>query len=83
MTAFAGAAAAYVQNPPGKPWQSMPALTVSWDGAATPTLTVTETGDGSTAAKFSGQALIQDSVPAAVLSAAAATGQNPREALLT
>lgn len=79
MTAFAGATAAYVQNPPLKPYQGRPALSFTWDGAATPTLTVTETGDGSTCMTFSGQSLAGSaSAPQALLSAASPTG-NPWE----
>lgn len=75
MTALAGSVAAYAQSSPGKPWPGRPALSFSWDGAAVPTLTVTETGDGSTCMTFSGQALAGSaSPPQALLSAASATG---------
>ena len=75
MTAFSGAAAAYVSSPPGKPYQGLPGLTFSWDGAATPTLTVNKTGDG-VCATFSGQSLVQAGVPGALQSAAAPAGSS-------
>ena len=79
MTAFTGATAAYSNSPPARPWAAMPALSFSWDGAATPTLTVKVVSDSSTCAVYSGQALIQAGVPASLL--AAAKGSNPWEAV--
>ena len=70
MTAFAGATSAYSNSPPARPWASMPALSFVWDGAATPTLTVTVVSGGATCATYSGQALIQAGVPQSLLSAA-------------
>lgn len=77
MTAFAGATAAYTQSPPARPLQAMPALSFAWDGAATPTLTVTVVSGGSVCAVYSGQALIQAGVPQSLI--AAAKGSNPWE----
>jgi hypothetical protein len=75
VTALTGSVAAYVPSPPGKPYQGRPGLSFTWDGAATPTLTVTETGDGTTCMKFSGQSLAGSaSAPQALLSAASPTG---------
>jgi hypothetical protein len=79
VSAFAGAAAAYVSNPPGKPYQSRPALSFSWDAAATPTLTVTETGDGTTCMVFSGQSLAGSTSAPQVVIGAAGPGGNPWE----
>jgi hypothetical protein len=78
MTAIAGATAAYTSSPPGRPLQSFPALSFTWDGAATPTLTVKVVSGGATCAVYSGQALIQAGVPSSLI-AAAATGGNPWE----
>ena len=79
MPPFAGATAAYAQSPPGKPYQSFPALAFAWDGAATPTLTVTEVSGGALAATYSGQALAGSAcAPQSVISAATAAG-NPWE----
>jgi len=61
--------------------EGMPALTVSWDGNQT--LTVTETSDGTTAAVFSGQALANGVPPEQVVSALSPDGHDPQEALLT
>lgn len=71
MTAWSGTVAAYSQSPPGKPWPSYPKLTLGWDGAATPTLTVTDFVTGTTDATVSGQALIQAGFPQSLLAAAA------------
>ena len=77
MPAFTGAVAAYTQSPPARPLQAMPALSFTWDGAATPTLTVKEVSDATTCAVYSGQALIQAGVPQSLI--AAAKGSNPWE----
>lgn len=79
MTAFSGVTSTRVADGTGP---AMPALSFAWDGAATPTLTVTEVAGGALAATVSGQALIGDSAPPALLSAAASTGKHPREAIL-
>jgi hypothetical protein len=79
VSAFAGAAAAYVSNPPAKPYPGRPALSFSWDGAATPTLTVTETADGTTCMTFSGQSLARSSGAPQSVIAAASPGGNPWE----
>ena len=75
MTAFTGATSAYTNSPPARPWAAMPALSFSWNGAATPVLTVTS--GGATCAVYSGQALIQAGVPQSLISAA--KGSNPWE----
>jgi hypothetical protein len=77
MSAFAGVTPAYVQGGVGKPFPSMASLSFSWDGAATPTLTVKDAGSGLVDVTYSGQALIQSGVPQSVLSAA--SGGNPWE----
>jgi len=69
VTALSGSTPAYAPSPPGKGLQAMPALTFTWDGTPSlPTLTVKQ--GGVTCVTYSGQALIQDSVPVAVMSAA-------------
>lgn len=74
MPAFAGATGAYVQGA-GKPYQSMPATSFTWDGAVTPTLTVTAAGV--VAAVVSGQALAGEAcAPQSLISAAAAAGNS-------
>lgn len=74
MTALTGATAAYVSGA-GKPLQSMPALSFTWDGAATPTLTVTV--GAAPAVTYSGQAMAGfGGVPQALLSAAAPAGNS-------
>jgi hypothetical protein len=58
---------------------AMPALDFTWDGAATPTLAVTEHSDGTTCYKASGQALAGIAgIPESLLAAAAASGKHPR-----
>lgn len=80
MSAFSGVTPAYVQGA-GKPLQSLPALTLAWDGAATPTLTVTS--GGSAGLTVSGQAQAGFAgVPSALLEAVAPTG-NPWRGLGT
>jgi hypothetical protein len=72
MTAFSGATPAYVPSPPGRGLQAMPALAFAWDGAATPTLTVTQVAGGALACTVSGQSLARGaSVPQSLASAAA------------
>ena len=62
--------------------EGLPALTVSWDG--TQTVTVTEASDGSTAAVISGQALAGESAPPEqIVSALSPDGHDPNEAMLT
>lgn len=78
MTAFTGATSIRAADGTGP---AMPALNVSFDGAATPTLTVTENSDGTTCAKFSGQAMVAAGIPVSLVSAAAATGKHPRQAV--
>ena len=79
MTAFTGATSARAADGTGP---AMPALNLSWDGAATPTLTVTENSDGTTCYKASGQAVAGVAgVPEGLLAAAAATGKHPRAAV--
>lgn len=63
--------------------EQLPALSFADDGAATPTITVTETGDGTTAEVTSGQALAGEaSPPEQLLAAGSPDGKDPREALL-
>lgn len=63
--------------------EGMPALSFSDDGAATPTLTVTEVSDGTTAVVISGQAFAQEaSPPVQLLAAGSPDGKDPREAML-
>ena len=77
MTALARSMAAYTQSLPARPLQSFPALSFTWDGAATPSLTVKEVSDGTTCAVYSGQALIQDGLPPSLV--AASVGANSWE----
>jgi hypothetical protein len=76
VTACSGATAAYTSSPPGKGLQSMPALSFAWDGAATPTLTVKQVSDGTTAVVYSGQALIQSGIPGSLQSAGGTAGNS-------
>jgi hypothetical protein len=79
VTAFTGGTSARAADGTGP---AMPALNVSWDGAATPTLTVTENSDGTTCSKFSGQAMATEAgIPPSLLAAAATTGKHPRSAV--
>lgn len=70
MPAFTATVAAYTSSPPARPLQSFPSLSVAWDGAATPTLTVKTVSDGKTCAVYSGQAMVQAGIPQPLLSAA-------------
>ena len=64
--------------------EGLPAVNFTWDGAATPTLTVTEQSDGTTAAVISGQALAGEAAPPEQLEEAGSPdGKDPEEALLT
>ena len=66
--------------------EQLPALSFADDGGTvtgTPVITVTETGDGTTAEVISGQALAQEAAPPEqLLAAGSADGKDPREALL-
>lgn len=71
MTAFSGASSATVAGAYG---QALGALTYSWDGAATPTLTSPTGAGGNT---ISGQAMAGLSgVPESLQNAAQAAGKN-------
>jgi hypothetical protein len=73
VTAFSGVSSATAAGAAGP---ALPAITFSWDGAATPTLT--DTGD----VVISGQALAGFAgIPASLLSAAQAGGKNSNSAL--
>lgn len=63
--------------------EGMPAVSFTDDGAATPTITVTEASDGTAAEVISGQALAMEaSPPEQLLAAGSPDGKDPREAML-
>ena len=79
MTALTGSTSARAADGTGP---AMPALNFTYDGAGTPTLTVTENSDGTTCTKFTGQAQAGlTGIPHALLAANAATGKHPRAAV--